>query len=103
LRIPSLSLFLSNPNKFDNSYFKNLVSEQWTLKLSKDPAVFVNEKEDLIMLPSDIALMIDPDFCKYVQVYASSQDAWFSDFARAFEKMLELGVKREQPAAQVKK
>jgi len=45
-----------------------------------------------MMLPSDIALIQDPEFKKYVEKYAKNEDLFFKDFAKAFSKLLELGV-----------
>lgn len=45
----------------------------------------------LMMLPSDIALLQDPEFRKIVELYAKNEDAFFQDFAKAFAKLLELG------------
>jgi cytochrome c peroxidase len=45
-----------------------------------------------MMLPSDIALIADPEFKKWVEVYAKDEDRFFKDFASAFSKLLELGV-----------
>ena len=47
---------------------------------------------NLMMLPSDIALIEDADFKKYVDVYAKSQKVFFEDFAAAFEKLETLGT-----------
>ena len=44
------------------------------------------------MLPSDIAMVQDPEFKKYVEMYAKDEDLFFKDFAKAFAKLLELGV-----------
>ena len=46
----------------------------------------------LMMLPSDIALIHDPVFRMYVEAYAKDEDLFFKDFAKAFAKLLELGV-----------
>jgi cytochrome c peroxidase len=46
----------------------------------------------LMMLPSDIALIQDPEFKKSVEMYAKDEDLFFKDFAKAFSKLLELGV-----------
>ncbi|KAJ2538381.1 heme peroxidase, partial [Coemansia sp. RSA 1878] len=40
----------------------------------------------------------DPQFRKYVEKYAADQDAFFADFAPAFTKLLELGVKFPEDA-----
>jgi len=45
------------------------------------------------MLPSDLALIEDPEFLKFVQLYAKDEKVFFDDFAAAFSKLLELGVK----------
>ena len=49
------------------------------------------------MLPSDIALTEDPHFKKYVEMYASNEDLFFTDFAKAFSRLLELGVQFPKP------
>ena len=46
----------------------------------------------LMMLPSDIVLIEDAGFKKYVDVYAKDQKAFFADFANAFQKLEELGT-----------
>jgi cytochrome c peroxidase len=38
------------------------------------------------------ALLSDPDFKKWVEVYAKDEDRFFKDFSSAFSKLLELGV-----------
>eukprot|EP00252_Welwitschia_mirabilis_P020594 TRINITY_DN507_c0_g1_i1.p1 TRINITY_DN507_c0_g1~~TRINITY_DN507_c0_g1_i1.p1 ORF type:complete len:105 (-),score=14.88 TRINITY_DN507_c0_g1_i1:233-547(-) len=65
------------PLKFDNSYFKVLLSGE--------------QKEGLIMLPSDKALLEDPTFKSYVEKYAADEDAFFADYAEAHLKLSELG------------
>jgi len=45
------------------------------------------------MTPADMAFVEDPAFKKWVEVYAKDEDKWRQDFANAFSKMLELGVK----------
>jgi cytochrome c peroxidase len=37
-------------------------------------------------------LLSDPDFKKWVEVYAKDEDRFFKDFSSAFAKLLELGV-----------
>ena len=44
------------------------------------------------MLPSDLALLEDDAFKKYVTVYAKDQKVFFSDFSKAFQKLEELGT-----------
>ncbi|XP_030522061.1 L-ascorbate peroxidase 2, cytosolic-like [Rhodamnia argentea] len=66
----------TNPLIFDNSYFKELLS---------------GDKEGLIKLPSDKALIEDPVFRPLVEKYAADEDAFFSDYAEAHLKLSELG------------
>nr|UVJ68614.1 Pod [Lilium brownii] len=65
-----------NPLIFDNSYFSELLS---------------GEKEGLIQLPSDKALLADPAFHPLVEKYAADEDAFFADYAEAHVKLSELG------------
>ncbi|KAJ6803611.1 L-ascorbate peroxidase 2, cytosolic [Iris pallida] len=66
----------SNPLIFDNSYFKELLS---------------GEKEGLLQLPSDKALLSDPVFRPLVEKYAADEDAFFADYSEAHLKLSELG------------
>lgn len=65
-----------NPLIFDNSYFIELLS---------------GEKEGLIQLPSDKALLTDPHFRPLVEKYVADEDAFFADYAEAHLKLSELG------------
>ena len=42
-----------------------------------------------------MALMEDPEFKKWVLLYAKDQKKFFEDFALAFGKLIELGVNRD--------
>ncbi|XP_057782725.1 L-ascorbate peroxidase, cytosolic-like [Salvia miltiorrhiza] len=66
----------ANPLIFDNSYFKELLA---------------GEREGLLQLPSDKALLSDPVFRPYVDKYAADEDAFFADYAVAHQKLSELG------------
>ncbi len=66
----------TNPLIFDNTYFKELLS---------------GEKEGLLQLPSDKALLTDPVFRPLVEKYAADEDAFFDDYAEAHLKLSELG------------
>ncbi|CAL9094960.1 unnamed protein product [Musa textilis] len=65
-----------DPLKFDNSYFAELVK---------------GEKEGLLQLPTDKALLEDPVFRDYVELYAMDEDAFFEDYAESHKKLSELG------------
>ena len=64
------------PLKFDNSYFVELLK---------------GESEGLLKLPTDIALLDDPVFRPYVELYAKDEDAFFNDYALSHKKLSELG------------
>ncbi|CAN0926802.1 L-ascorbate peroxidase 2, cytosolic [Linum grandiflorum] len=66
----------ANPLIFDNSYFRELLN---------------GKKEGLIQLPTDKALLEDPEFRVLVQKYADDEDAFFEDYAEAHLKLSELG------------
>ena len=83
---------------FSNEYFRLLVEERWSPKLTHNgkpwtgPDQFEDSTGKLMMLPSDIVLIKDPEFKKYVDMYAKDEDLFFKDFAAAFAKLLALGV-----------
>lgn len=83
---------------FSNQYFVLMLSEKWTPKKThngkkwKGPAQFEDKTGALMMLPADLALLHDPEFRKYVELYAKDEQAFFNDFSAAFSKLLELGV-----------
>ncbi|RXH97649.1 hypothetical protein DVH24_009974 [Malus domestica] len=64
------------PLQFDNSYFVELLNE---------------ESEGLLKLPTDAALVEDPEFRKYVDLYAKDAEAFFRDYAESHKKLSELG------------
>ncbi|KAF8113979.1 hypothetical protein N665_0043s0051 [Sinapis alba] len=66
----------SNPPIFDNSYFKELLS---------------GEKESLLQLVSDKALLDDLVFRLLVVKYVADEEAFFADYAEAHLKLFELG------------
>uniref|UniRef100_I1PA73 L-ascorbate peroxidase n=1 Tax=Oryza glaberrima TaxID=4538 RepID=I1PA73_ORYGL len=65
-----------NPLQFDNSYFTELLS---------------GDKEGLLQLPSDKALLSDPAFRPLVEKYAADEKAFFEDYKEAHLKLSELG------------
>lgn len=78
---------------FSNEYFRELVENKWTKKKWNGPEQYEDPSGDLMMLPADMALLWDPDFRKHVELYAKDEDQWHQDFAKAFQKLTENGVK----------
>lgn len=85
----------TNPQKFDNEYFVDLLELKWKKKVNAaGNEQFEDESgKGLMMLHTDLALLEDPEFRKVVEEYAKSQESFFADFATAFQKLQEAGVK----------
>ena len=45
-----------------------------------------------MMLPADMAFLKDPEFKKWVEIYAADEPRFFRDFAKAYKKLIELGL-----------
>ena len=54
---------------------------------------YKDDSGTLMMLPSDLVLIEDPEFKKYVELYAKEKKTFYKDFAAAFVKLEELGTK----------
>lgn len=53
-----------------------------------------------MMLPTDVALTWDPEFKKWVDIYAKDEERFMVDFASAWTKLTELGCSNlEDPNA----
>jgi len=83
----------AEPLKFDNSYFVDLLNKKWEPSKSGKGNSQFRDGQGHMMLISDLALIEDENFRKITEKYASSQEQFFSDFAVAFQKLLENGVK----------
>jgi catalase (peroxidase I) len=54
-----------------------------------------NDAEEFVMmLPTDVALLQDSAYKRWVQIFAESERVWKREFAEAYAKLLELGVTR---------
>jgi hypothetical protein len=80
------------PLKFDNSYFKNLLTKSYNRETTaagkpqhKCPV------SGVIMLDTDLALIQDGTFKRYVDQYSNDQEAFFNDFSEAWVRMQECG------------
>ena len=60
--------------------------ERYTQPQFKDPS------GTLMMLPSDLVLIQDAGFKKYVELYAKDKKLFYADFAQAFQTLEELGT-----------
>jgi cytochrome c peroxidase len=76
-----------HPLSWDNEYFKLLINDHWTL----DGNQYKNDKGNLMMLPTDMALINDPAMKVFVEKYANSLEEFNRDFVQAFQKLIELG------------
>ncbi|EKX41621.1 hypothetical protein GUITHDRAFT_164338 [Guillardia theta CCMP2712] len=80
------------PTTFSNEYYRLLLESKWVPKSWKGPKQFENEDgKDLMMLPTDLALIEDFHFRKWVEIYAKDEKRFFADFAKAYQKLTELG------------
>ncbi len=66
----------------------------WVKKEWNGPEQYRDPNDELMMLPTDMALIWDPKFKKIVEEYAKNKDLFYKDFASAFGRLLELGVPR---------
>lgn len=76
---------------FSNMYFQELMNNEWHVRKWDGPKQYADPTGDLMMLPADMSIREDPVFAKYAAVFAIDEDLFFSEFAKAFGKLLELG------------
>jgi catalase (peroxidase I) len=85
-----------NPTKFGNAYYTQLLNNEWVKREWSGPLQYEDKLTgELMMLPSDMALIWDPKFKVYVEEYAKDKSTFYKDFASAYGRLLELGVKRD--------
>ncbi|KAI8575552.1 hypothetical protein K450DRAFT_261206 [Umbelopsis ramanniana AG] len=83
------------PTVFTNEYYKALRDRKWVKKTVKASGAqqWVDKKNpDVMMLPAEIAMYNDKAFKKFFNEYADSEEKFFTDFSKVFNKLLELGV-----------
>eukprot|EP01117_Protostelium_nocturnum_P003396 TRINITY_DN143_c0_g1_i1.p1 TRINITY_DN143_c0_g1~~TRINITY_DN143_c0_g1_i1.p1 ORF type:complete len:403 (+),score=152.91 TRINITY_DN143_c0_g1_i1:90-1298(+) len=82
-----------SPTMVTNDYYKQLLEKTWVERKWKGPRQFEDkETKELMMLPTDIALITDPKFKPYVQQFAKDEEAWRKEFSKVISKLFELGV-----------
>lgn len=87
-----INRWTSSPNVFTNEFFRLLVEDKtWDWKKWDGPKQYENQ-DGLMMLPADMALVQDPKYKKIVEEYAKDEQKFFTDFAKDFQKLLELGI-----------
>lgn len=79
------------PTTFSNMYYTEMLDLKWTEKKWGGPRQFEDKTGDLMMLPSDLALIQDSKFRPTVEKYAVDEAAFTKDFAQAYSKLLALG------------
>lgn len=83
---------------FNNAYFTLLMNLKWIPKEWDGPYQYVDATTGkLMMLPSDLVLLQDKKFAKWVATYAKDGDLFFKDFTAAFQKLEELGTSNLTP------
>ncbi|KAG9523949.1 cytochrome c peroxidase-like protein, partial [Aureobasidium melanogenum] len=92
--------WVPNGTRFNNTYFRIMTEYEWkekTLENGVKQFVYIDEDldEELAMLPTDLALVKDESFAPWVKKYAEDKDLFFDHFAKAFGKLLELGIQRD--------
>jgi len=86
-----------SPTTFSNAFYTELLGEKW-VPSPATPAPGARSQfrdaatKELMMLPTDLALLEDAAMAAHVKRYAADGDAFAADFAAAFAKLLELGV-----------
>jgi len=83
----------NSPTVFTNDFFHQLLENKWTKRDWKGPPQFQDPSGALMMLPSDMALVDDEKFKVWVTKYRDDEGLFFRDFASAFKKLQELGVR----------
>jgi cytochrome c peroxidase len=93
--------WVNNPTRFSNTYFRLLMAHDWKKKRlanGVEQYVYVDEEdlgEELMMLPTDMALLEDAKFRVWVERYAKDKELFLNHFARVFAKLMELGIQRD--------
>jgi len=85
-------LWTNSPTTFSNDFFVQLLERKWTKRRWNGPPQYADETGTLMMLPADLALIEDPEFKKWVVIYAKDEERFFKDFSKAFQKLLENGA-----------
>lgn len=90
------------PTTFSNDYFVRLLEDKWIVKTVHNglpwtgPKQFTDEKTgQLMMLPTDLALIEDAAFKKHVVAFSKDPAAFAQAFSSAFSTLLDLGISKD--------
>lgn len=78
-----------SPTMFSNDFFNELLNQKWTKKEWDGPLQYQDPSGELMMLPTDLALIEDPNFRQWVELYAADEQRFFDEFASAYSKLLD--------------
>lgn len=93
----------AEPTKWDNAYFKNLLNFewekhkgpggkwQWRVKGGNGPQAPMAHgggMQDIMMLTTDVALVVDPSYRQYVEEFANDEKAFADAFAKVWYKLV---------------
>ena len=86
------------PTTWTNGYFTVLQNLDWKEKQWDGPYQYVaGPNASLMMLPTDLVLLQDKSFFKWVGVYGKDAGKFNQDFTKAFQKLEELGTSNLTP------
>jgi cytochrome c peroxidase len=86
------------PTTFNNAYFTLLLNLNWIPKDWSGPPQYVDAPTGkLMMLPSDVVLLQDKSFLKWVNIYAKDAKLFEADFTKAFQTLEEQGCTNLTP------
>jgi len=85
-----------SPTMFSNSYFIELLDTKWSTRTWTGPKQFEDPAKELMMLPTDLAIVQDDKFRVWAEKYKKDEALFFKDFSAAFNKLQEVGVKKFQ-------
>jgi catalase (peroxidase I) len=79
-----------DPTRLSNSYFQNLLNEQWEEIVVPESGKkqFKASGKELYMLKSDMLLRADGELAAIVQDYATDEGRFLNDFALAWTKLV---------------
>ena len=96
--------WVHTPTRFSNTYYRLLINEDWKLKTNTQGIQqYRDEEDELMMLPTDYALIGDKEMLPWVEKYADDKELFFDHFSKVFAKLIELGIQRDEEGNVLKK